>query len=148
MKILLVILLLTIVVYLLVRQKQKPGAKGRQFFAQVHGINHKNEDGSSRQEIIKQCHQGEELMLVPEPTNKYDPDAVKICRKNGEQLGYWEAGRMGRDLAAGWTYRVTIDEIYRFKENRRKHGVRLCVEVLTMSRVTEARKLKQKTKNA
>ena len=143
MKILLITVLLAIVVYLLVRQKPKTGgAKGRQFVAQVHGINHKNDDGSSRQEIIKRCREGEELILVPEPTNKYDHDAVKICRKNGEQLGYWEGnGRMGRDLAAGWTYRVTIDEIYPFQENRRKHGVRLRVEVLTMSRVTEAKKI-------
>ena len=78
---------------------------------------------------------------MPEPTNRYDPGAVKICRRSGEQLGYWQAdGRMANDLAIGWTYLVTIDEIYPFKENRRKRGARLTVEVLTMSRNTEKRK--------
>ena len=115
----------------------------RVFFAQVHGITHKNADGTSRQDIIRDCEVGEELVLVPEPTNRFDPDAVMICRKNGEQLGYWKGdGRMAHDLANGWTYRVTIEEIYPFAENRRKHGVKLRVEVLTMSRRTEARRQK------
>jgi len=121
-------------------EEKRSSSGNRIFYAQVHGINHKNDDGSSRQQIIKDCHEGEELVLVPEPDNPVDPDAVKICRKNGEQLGYWEGdGRMANDLAIGWTYKVTIDEIYKFKENVRKHGVRLRVEVLTMSHKTEAR---------
>ena len=32
--------------------RKSSGRKNRIFFAQVHGINHKNDDGSSRQEII------------------------------------------------------------------------------------------------
>lgn len=143
-----VLVLSLLAIYLLVRTRAIGKPAGRQFFAQIHGITHKNDDGSSRQAIIKTCHEGEELVLVPEPTNRFDCGAVKICRKNGEQLGYWQAGRMAGDLAAGWTYRVTIDEIYPFKENRRNHGVRLLVEVLSMSRVTEARKLKREAKNA
>jgi hypothetical protein len=120
--------------------KQSPSGN-RIFYSQVHGIRHKNDDGTSRQRIIEACHEGEELVLVPEPDNRFDPGAIKICRRNGEQLGYWSGnGRMARDLAIVWTYRVTIDEIYPFAENRRKHGVRLRVEVLTMSRKTEARK--------
>ncbi len=116
-------------------------AENRIFFAQVHGIDHKNSDGSPRQAIIANCHVGEELVLVPEPSNRYDADAVRICRKSGDQLGYWVAdGRMANNLAIGWTYRVTIDEIYSFKENHKKHGVRLRVEVLTMSRRTEKRR--------
>ena len=136
------LVLLLIFLYALTRRKTKQGATAqREFFEKVHGITHKNEDGSSRQDIIRQCWVGEELVLVPEPTNRYDPNAVKICRKNGQQLGYWKGdGRMAYDLAIGWTYRVTIEEIYPFKENRSKHGVRLRVEVLTMSRKTEERK--------
>jgi len=142
-KILAIAFLLAIAAYIVMRWRPGHRGAGRQFFAQIHGINHKNADGSSRQKMITNCREGEELNLIPEPTNRYDPQAVMICRKNGEQLGYWQAGRMARDLAAGWTYRVTIDEIYAFRENRKKHGVRLRVEVLTMSRVTEARKQKR-----
>ena len=122
------------------QSRQSSGTSGnRVFYAQVHGIYHKNDDGSSRQQIIKDCYEGEELRLVPEPNNPVDPNAVKICRKNGEQLGYWQGdGRMAHDLAIGWTYRITIDEIYKIQDNR-KRGARLRVEVLTMSTKTEAR---------
>jgi hypothetical protein len=126
------------------RPREVSSSGNRVFYEQVHGIKFKNTDGTSRQEIIKDCREGEELALVPEPDNPFDPGAVKVCRKNGEQLGYWPAdGRMANDLALGWTYRVTIDEIYPFEENHRKHGVKLRVEVLTMSRTTEARKQKK-----
>jgi hypothetical protein len=140
------LLLVGIVLWMIARgaQQSSPVTKNRVFFQQVHGITHKNDDGSSRQKVIGDCHEGEELVLVPEPTNPYDPYAVKICRKNGEQIGYWPAdGRLAGDLESGWKYWVTIDEIYPFEENQKKHGVRLRVEVLTMSRVTEARKKRQ-----
>jgi hypothetical protein len=123
-----ILLLFLIALWMLTRHSGKSvvGGKNRVFFSQVHGIKHTNDDGSSRQEIIARCYEGEELFLVPEPANRYDPDAVKICRVNGEQLGYWPAdGRMAHDLAIGWTYRVTIHEIYPFEENRKKHGVQL-----------------------
>ena len=116
----------------------------RVFFTQVHGILHANADGTRRQQIIRHCEPGEELVLLPEPTNPYDASAVKICRKNGQQLGYWQAdGRMAHDLAIGWSYRVTIDEIYPFRDEPKKQGVKLRVEVLTMSRRTEEREKRE-----
>lgn len=122
----------------------------RVFYMQVHGITHKNDDGTSRQQIIKRCRDGEEVLLVREPENRFDSGAIKICRKNGEQLGYWPAdgGRTASDLARGWTYRATIDEVYRFEDNPRMRGVKLRVEVLTMSRATEARSRKKKESQA
>ncbi len=138
-----------LVVLLIIVRKRGIGSQSRSgnrvFYGQVHGITHKNQDGTSRQKIIDSCSEGEEVFLVPEPDNRFDAGAVKICRRNGEQLGYWRGdGRMAGDLAAGWTYRVSVDEIYPFSENRRKHGVRLRVEVLTMSRKTEAKRNKAK----
>ncbi len=119
----------------------------RTFYSQVHGIMHENNNGSRRQDIIRHCEVGEELELVPEPNNPYDSGAVKICRKNGEQIGYWQAdGRMAHDISIGWTYRVTIDEICGFQRDDRKRqseGVRLKVEVLTMSRRTEEHRAEQ-----
>jgi hypothetical protein len=136
-------LLVAIVLWMVARRYQKSptATKNRIFFKQVHGIRHKNDDGSSRHEIIGRCCEGEELVLVSDPTNLFDHCAVKICRKNGEQLGYWRADRrVGRKLTSGRTYRVTIDEIYPFKANNRMQGVRLRVEVMTMRRKTEERK--------
>ena len=121
----------------------------RVFYTQVHGILHENSDGSHRQRIIRKCRKGEELDLVPEPTNPYDAGAVKICRKDGQQLGHWQAdGRMAHDLSIGWTYKIIIDEIYSFPMEHRKSaglGVKLRIEVLTMSHATEAWKHKAAT---
>jgi hypothetical protein len=137
-----------LVVLLIVRKRGIASQRrfgNRLFYARVHGITHKNQDGTSRQKIIKSCSEGEELFLIPEPDNRFDAGAVKICRRDGEQLGYWSGdGRMAGDLAAGCTCRVTVYEICPFSKNRRKHSVRLRVEVLTMSRKTEARRNKAK----
>ena len=60
----------------------------RVFHLHVAGVTHRNADGSKRQEIVRHCDIGELLQLVPEPDNRYDPKAMKVCRLNGEQLGY------------------------------------------------------------
>ena len=55
-----------------------------QFFSKVAGVSYRNEDGSSRQSIIRRCHIGERLLLKPEPDNPVDPNAVRVLRQNGE----------------------------------------------------------------
>ena len=42
----------------------------------------------NRQDIIKRLSVGEMLKLVQQPDNIYDPNAVKVIRKSGEQIGY------------------------------------------------------------
>ena len=64
----------------------------RVFRTHVAGVTHRNSDGTRRQAIIRKCSIGEKVDLVDEPDNKYDPNAIKVCRKNGEQLGYIPAG--------------------------------------------------------
>ena len=61
----------------------------------VAGIAYPNEDGTSRMGIIDRCTQFEHLTIIPEPDNPHDRNAIKVCRKTGEQLGYIE-----RELAA------------------------------------------------
>ena len=39
-------------------------------------------------ENLTKLEEGEELLLIPEPTNKYDENAVKICSFEGVFLGY------------------------------------------------------------
>ena len=43
---------------------------------------------SFNQEAVKQLKPGDELVLVPEPDNKYDPKATKITTTTGLKLGY------------------------------------------------------------
>jgi hypothetical protein len=47
--------------------------------AYVIGVTYANADGSSRQEIIGNCRKGDELILLREPSNPYDTNAIKVC---------------------------------------------------------------------
>lgn len=66
------------------------------FDTKVSGVSYKNDDGSSRQEILKRCERGypfgERLEFKHTPI-KEDKNAIKVLRKNGEQIGwlskYW-----------------------------------------------------------
>lgn len=122
-----------------------PKEELRHFMLQVHGIYHRNSNGSSRQGIIRNCRPGEVLLFVPEPDNPHDQYAIKVCRENGEQLGYLDAGnamRITGELSIGWTFRVTVDGI--FAADRRGYfGCKIRVGVLTMSERTEARRKKK-----
>jgi hypothetical protein len=59
----------------------------RSFTIEVKGESYTNDDGTQRQDIIRHCKIGEPIKLVHEPHPK-DKNAVKVCRLNGEQLGY------------------------------------------------------------
>ncbi len=60
----------------------------RSFHTKVVDVTHPNPDGTSRQQIIRRCRRGEALLLVREPDNLFDSNAVKVCRETGEQIGY------------------------------------------------------------
>lgn len=58
----------------------------KKFNSKVVGVTYKNNDGSSRQEIISKCKINEKLLLIPE---KYKQDwAILVCRESYEVLGY------------------------------------------------------------
>ncbi|HLW51334.1 MAG TPA: HIRAN domain-containing protein [Candidatus Angelobacter sp.] len=139
---LVIALLLALIWYLLTRRKQPaipPPAlppELRHFFLQVHGV-------AYRQAALRRCRVGDGLQLVPEPTNRHDPFAVKVCRANGDMIGYIPAdqsGRMSHDLASGWVYRVTVEEIFPFSDDPDKFGCKIRLAVLRMSDYTEARR--------
>ena len=67
----------------------------KQFFTKVAGVTFTNPDGTSRQSIIHQCAIGERLLLVRERDNPTDSSAVRVCRSNGETIGY-----LGRHVAS------------------------------------------------
>jgi hypothetical protein len=58
-----------------------------------------------RQKVVRDLCLGEVLQLVPEPTNPHDPEAVKVIRKNGEQVGH-----LDRDLAKqiAWYFEASL----------------------------------------
>jgi hypothetical protein len=52
------------------------------------GVAERNGDGTSRQELVKNCRIGEPVMLIADPLNKYGRNAITVCRSNGQQLGF------------------------------------------------------------
>ena len=63
----------------------------RHFFASVAGESFRNEDGTDRQGIIAGCRVGDPLVLVPEPDNDHDENAIKVLRED------WRAARLCRE---------------------------------------------------
>lgn len=105
------------------------------FFTKVAGTTFKRKDGTHGQDFIRDCHVGEVLDILPEPDNRVDPNAIRIYRRNGDQLGYFSAdiaAAMMPCLLRGWTYRVSVKDITGGGPRRRR-GVNLKVEVLTMA---------------
>jgi hypothetical protein len=68
--------------------------KGRLITTKVVGVTFSNRD-RNRQEIIARLQMGDRVWLEMEPDNRYDPNAIKVCCSNGEQIGY-----INRHLAA------------------------------------------------
>jgi hypothetical protein len=133
---LIILFVIAAVVVIAIYASAKPGLAPtpnavRSFYTKIHGVTFKNTDGEKRQNIIDRCRIGEDLNLIPEPTNKHDADAVKICRKDGECLGYWTGdGRMAGQLSRGAKFRVRISRIYPLRNDESRHGVALFVEKL------------------
>lgn len=62
----------------------------------VRGVTATNPDGSDRQAIVRRCKPREMLLLVREPHNRYDRNAVAVYRRGGllsdtQQIGYISA---------------------------------------------------------
>lgn len=99
----------------------------RQFHLRLAGVKHCNEDGVKRQSIIKRCTVGEELRLIPEPDNPFDSCAIRVCRLNGETIGYIGSGD---NKHFPKQCRVSISSIDK-AEGHRTLGIGLLVTVLT-----------------
>ena len=61
------------------------------FHTKVVGVTFNNDDGTSRQNIIKNCKAGEDIIFKPVPTKEY-PDAIGVFNKKGQQLGHLSQG--------------------------------------------------------
>ena len=95
----------------------------------VTGPTKKNPDGTKRENIIKKCESGEEVMLVREPDNPYDKNAIAVLRESGEQIGYISRKyneRLAKHLDNGEPYYAFVEKIVKesfgllglFKRNR------------------------------
>lgn len=83
--------------------------KPKIFHTKVAGVTHLNYDGMVRQVVIERCYEGECLVLIREPGNPFNLRAVKVCRKNGDQLGYLGDHIVGDGSGIGWSVSADLD---------------------------------------
>lgn len=77
-------------------------------------VTESNEDGTTRQDVLKGCRQGEQLKLILEEEDAEQNFAVKVCRNTGDQIGYLPPG-MSRTVIdnslVGYRNSVYISEL-------------------------------------
>ncbi len=90
------------------------GRAARTFATKVVGVTRRNVDGRSRQDVIRDCAIGDDVLLVPEPDNPADPHAIAVYRSNGHQIGYLDrrlAGEVSRLVPRGGGAKASIKDI-------------------------------------
>ena len=68
----------------------------RSIQARVVGVTY-----GGRQTVVAQLQEGEQVFLVRDPNNTFDPNAIKVIRVNGQQIGF-----LDRNLAARLSARL------------------------------------------
>jgi len=84
------------------------------FFTKVAGVTFEG-----RQRIVARCSEGERLMLVRDPMDRFDKGAMKVMRSNGEQLGFipahvsrgGEPSGLAAEMDRGREYHAKISQI-------------------------------------
>jgi len=85
--------------------ESQPRPNIRTIYTKIRGVSFQNDNGTSRQEIIRtSCHPGDALLLIGDRKNPVDPNAIKVIRichgadrkaALGEHLGY-----LSKEIAA------------------------------------------------
>ena len=68
------------------------------FRTNLAGVTFENDDGINRQKIIAKCSEGEIVRLVRDRGNRHDPNAVRVERGSGEQIG-WLPADIAKEIA-------------------------------------------------
>jgi len=104
----------------------------RSWRTRVVGVTKENTDGTPRQRVIRDCREGERLLLLREPRNPYDSNAIKVCRLSGDQIGYISsdvAERMADEMDAGKRFSARIENITGGSSAKRSLGVNIVIAV-------------------
>lgn len=97
----------------------------KEFHLKVAGVSHSNPDDTPRQNIISRCRVGETVHFVRERDNPHDKYAVKICRQNGEQIGYVSVRDNGGGTNIGWAIAYRLDQKKRYKQKDEIYEVKI-----------------------
>jgi hypothetical protein len=117
--------------------RPKPEAD-REFYSSIAGVRYNNEDGSSRQQIIKDgIRPGDALGFRFEDDNPVDPFAVVVLTPDGRQAGYLHtrtesnglAEEVRKWVADGSPVRLTVTEVTEGTPDKLTRGVNFLVQV-------------------
>lgn len=89
----------------------------------VVGVTFTNEDGTSRQSIIRGMSVMDNVILRREPTNKYDTNVIAVITDKGQAgyIGKDYAGIMAPMMDAGTQFNATVAEIGEYKGTNYLH---------------------------
>jgi len=71
-------------------------------------------------------------LLIREPDNRHDRNAIKVCRRNGQQIGYIMAGmapRLADQLDSGERMDAVLEEIRGGTRDKPYLGVAIRIRV-------------------
>jgi hypothetical protein len=94
------------------------------FLVGVTGESQVNNDGTSRQELIKRLRAGDQVKLIPDPTNPHDRWAVRVLTDDGQQIGWLPSdARDAGPLLKGEPVTATVHAIRGGTEDKPFFGV-------------------------
>ncbi|WP_370086419.1 HIRAN domain-containing protein [Ekhidna sp.] len=97
----------------------------------VVGVSKDNADGISRQEIIRQeVAEDDKLTLATEPDNPYDPNAIKVLSKHGNQIGYLNK-EMAETIKPALDHETEIHVTAKWVNGEKMLGVGLRIELVS-----------------
>lgn len=84
---------------------------GNVFHANIAGVTFSNPDGTSRQELIRRCRIGDEILLIRDRNNKHDASAVIAMHRVGQ---------------LGWIKSAGLEEFAEFLDRRGRATAKIC----------------------
>jgi len=92
------------------------GSRENSIITYIKGVNRRNPGlfGKHRQKLIRDCKSGEVLKLIREPSNPVDGNAIKVCNRKKQPLGYLSrhvASKVAPLLDSGKTVEVEVRKI-------------------------------------
>jgi len=91
--------------------EEEHSSEAKQWCEEVVGISHKNADGTSRQKIIQELSEGDQVIFKREYDNEHDPNAIAVLTDDGKQIGYigWlRAEQLAPQMEAGYLIQATV----------------------------------------
>ncbi len=104
---------------------------------EVVGESKRNYDGGRRQDIIPSLTVGDMVLLLREPRNPWDRDAVAVCTTNFQQIGYlnrFDAKEIAELMDSGKILVASVKYIGGGTPDKPSYGVWLFVDVAMLQR--------------